>query len=208
MRESLREAFGGPEAAWRYEPDVGLVGVASKGCVAGSDVPFFFLHTAFGGPEAAWRYEPDVGLVGVASKGCVAGSDVPSLLLPTAFVLSVCFFSTEAYYKRTNITVEPPMPMEGGSVRLTPVTLTIAQVFCRWFRGEMRRNETILTAFFYPRFKVKKGPNFTGRETIRPDCSLEITPLNITDLANYITLIEGPEDMRIGSVELIVHCRL
>ncbi|XP_067318562.1 uncharacterized protein [Anolis sagrei] len=133
-----------------------------------------------------------------------AKSGSPSTLL-AAFVLSVCFFSTEAYYKRTNITVEPPMPMEGGSARLIPVTLAIAQVTCRWFRGEMRENETILIGFFYPRFKVRKGPGFTGRETIHPDCSLEITPLNITDLGNYLTVIEGPEDTRIGSVELIVH---
>ncbi|XP_067318561.1 carcinoembryonic antigen-related cell adhesion molecule 16-like [Anolis sagrei] len=133
-----------------------------------------------------------------------AKSGSPSTLL-AAFVLSVCFFSTEADYKGTNITVEPPMPMEGGSVRLTPVTLAITRVICRWFRKELRTNETILSAFFYPSFKVRKGPNFTGRETIRPDCSLEITPLNITDLGNYITLIEGPEEARIGSVELIVH---
>ncbi|XP_062818917.1 carcinoembryonic antigen-related cell adhesion molecule 3-like [Anolis carolinensis] len=128
----------------------------------------------------------------------------PSTLL-AAFVLSVCFFSTEARIQVTNISVEPPKPMEGGRVRLTPVSLPPVPSTCRWFRGEWDSNETILVYYFYPRHFVWKAAQFTGRETIRSDCSLEITDLNITDLANYVVLIEGPEGSRVGTVELIIH---
>nr|XP_060640209.1 carcinoembryonic antigen-related cell adhesion molecule 6-like [Anolis sagrei ordinatus] len=133
-----------------------------------------------------------------------AKSGSPSTLL-AAFILSVCFFSTEAAFKRTNITVDPPKPMEGGSVRLIPVTLPPVPSICRWFRGKRDYNNTILSYYFYPSPGAWEAAQYTGRETMRPDCSLEITNLNITDLGNYIVLIDGPEGIRIGSVELIVH---
>ncbi|XP_067318557.1 carcinoembryonic antigen-related cell adhesion molecule 16-like [Anolis sagrei] len=127
----------------------------------------------------------------------------PSTLL-AAFVLSVCFFSTEAFYKRTNITVDPPNPMEGGSVRLIPLTSPRDMVTCRWFRGGTDRNSTIVVFFFYPRPVSRNRTSYTGRETLNANCTLEITDLNVNDTANYTILQESPFGSRLGTVELVI----
>nr|XP_060640212.1 carcinoembryonic antigen-related cell adhesion molecule 6-like [Anolis sagrei ordinatus] len=140
--------------------------------------------------------------------GCFAGSDAPSLILSTAFVLSVCFFSTEAIFKPTNITVDPPNPMEGGSVRLIPVTSPRDIVTCRWFRGATDGDSTIVVFFFYPRPVSRNRTSYTGRETLNANCTLEITDLTVNDTANYTALLESPFESRLGTVELVISGRL
>uniref|UniRef100_A0A803TNV8 Immunoglobulin subtype domain-containing protein n=1 Tax=Anolis carolinensis TaxID=28377 RepID=A0A803TNV8_ANOCA len=141
------------------------------------------------------------------SKGCFAESDIPSLLLSTAFVLSICFFSTEAFMKETNITMEPPRPVEGGKVYLIPHDLSPVPVICRWFRGERNENNTIVIFYFYPHPYIWNASAFTGREIMKSNCSLEIVDLNYNDTANYTVLIEGPMGSRIGTVELVIEGR-
>ncbi|XP_062818557.1 carcinoembryonic antigen-related cell adhesion molecule 16 isoform X2 [Anolis carolinensis] len=126
----------------------------------------------------------------------------PSLL--AAFALSLCFSLTGAYMELTNIVMNPSQPKEGGTVRLTPSILPYKPVSCRWYRREMTDNNTILAYFFSPSPATRKQPKYTGRETMRPDCSLEITRLNITDTGNYIVLIYGRGGIRAGSVRLVI----
>ncbi|XP_062818423.1 uncharacterized protein LOC103281924 [Anolis carolinensis] len=130
-------------------------------------------------------------------------SPAPSTLL-AAFVLSVCFFSTEAFIKRTDITMDPPNPVAGGKVHLIPHDLSPAPVICRWFRGEDILNNTILIFYFYPEHFIWNATAFTWRETMRSNCTLEIVNLNYNDTANYTVLIEGPLGFRMGIVELVI----
>ncbi|XP_067318560.1 carcinoembryonic antigen-related cell adhesion molecule 16-like [Anolis sagrei] len=136
-----------------------------------------------------------------------AQSPAPSTLL-AAFVLSVCFLSTEAYMQLTNIVMNPPKPVDKGNVRFTPSMLPPIPVSCRWYRREMSDKDTILAYFFEPKPTTRKGPNYTGRETMRPDCSLEITNLNFTDSTNFIVLIYGRGGIMAGSVEIDIPGRL
>nr|XP_060640211.1 carcinoembryonic antigen-related cell adhesion molecule 6-like [Anolis sagrei ordinatus] len=130
-------------------------------------------------------------------------SGSPSNLL-TAFVLSICFFSTEALWKRTNITVEPPNVVDGGKVDLIPITYPPIPVICRWYRGEMYPNNTVFTFYYYPTPGSWNGVAFTGRERMKDNCTLEIIDLNINDTANYSVVIEGPRETRFGTVELVI----
>ncbi|XP_062818568.1 carcinoembryonic antigen-related cell adhesion molecule 6 isoform X2 [Anolis carolinensis] len=134
-------------------------------------------------------------------------SGAPSTLL-AAFVLSICFFSTEAFMKETNITMEPPRPVEGGKVYLIPHDLSPVPVICRWFRGERNENNTIVIFYFYPHPYIWNASAFTGREIMKSNCSLEIVDLNYNDTANYTVLIEGPMGSRIGTVELVIEAPL
>ncbi|XP_062818927.1 carcinoembryonic antigen-related cell adhesion molecule 3-like [Anolis carolinensis] len=124
--------------------------------------------------------------------------------LLAAFVLSVCFFSTEAFMKETSITMKPPRPVEGGKVYLIPQDLSPAPVLCRWFRGESIENNTIAIFYFYPHPYIWDATAFTGREIMKSNCSLEIIDLNYNDTANYTVLIEGLMGSRVGTVELVI----
>ncbi|XP_062827812.1 ephrin type-A receptor 1 [Anolis carolinensis] len=125
-------------------------------------------------------------------------------LLAVVVILSVCFLSTEAFLQLTNIKMEPSEPKEGGSVRLTPNNLPPVPLSCRWYRSEMSNNCTILIRFFYPRPMTRKESSFTGHETMRSDCSLEIKNLKANDSENYIVLIHGRDGIRIGSMKLAI----
>ncbi|XP_062818421.1 uncharacterized protein LOC134293759 isoform X2 [Anolis carolinensis] len=130
-------------------------------------------------------------------------SPAPSTLL-AAFILSVCFFSTEAFWDPTDIMVEPSNSMVGGSVLLTPLTLPSFPSTCRWFRGGLDVDNTIVVFFFYPRLAVMNRTAFTGREIITSNCTLEIIGLSVNDTANYTALIESATGIRRGTVELLV----
>ncbi|XP_067329650.1 carcinoembryonic antigen-related cell adhesion molecule 6-like [Anolis sagrei] len=131
----------------------------------------------------------------------------PSTLL-AAFILSVCFFSTEATWKPTDITVEPLKPMEGGSIRLIPVTSPRDMVTCRWFRGGTDGDSTIVVFYFYPSPVSRIRTSYTGRETLDANCTLEITDLTVSDTAKYTALLESPFGSRLGTVELVISGRL
>nr|XP_060615709.1 pregnancy-specific beta-1-glycoprotein 7-like [Anolis sagrei ordinatus] len=133
-----------------------------------------------------------------------AESGSPSKLLAVFVVLSICFLSTEAYLKLTNIEMKPPKPKEGGSVLLTPVTRPSFPVSCRWYRREMSENDTILTYFFYPNHVIQKDPRFSGHEIMKPDCSLEIRNVQVSHSDEYMILIHGRGEIRTGSVKLVI----
>nr|XP_008117624.1 PREDICTED: uncharacterized protein LOC103280427 [Anolis carolinensis] len=137
-----------------------------------------------------------------ALLGAESGS--PPKLLAVVVILSVCFLSTEAFLQLTNIKMEPSEPKEGGSVRLTPNNLPPVPLSCRWYRSEMSNNCTILIRFFYPRPMTRKESSFTGHETMRSDCSLEIKNLKANDSENYIVLIHGRDGIRIGSMKFAI----
>ncbi|XP_067318558.1 carcinoembryonic antigen-related cell adhesion molecule 6-like [Anolis sagrei] len=165
-------------------------------------------HVSFRATSTVLAWRPPGSPVG-AGWGALLGNKGPSpSTLLAAFILSVCFFSTEAFMKRTNITVDPPHPMDGGSVRLIPLTSPRDMVTCRWFRGGTDGNSTIVVFFFYPRPVSRNRTSYTGRETLNANCTLEITDLNVNDTANYTILQESPFESRMGTVELVISGRL
>ncbi|KAL8219720.1 UNVERIFIED_CONTAM: hypothetical protein K2H54_031779 [Gekko kuhli] len=120
----------------------------------------------------------------------------PAALLAAA-VLSSGFRLAPAQLIR--VTAEPPQPLEGEGVTLSPGR-ELTFLLCNWFRGEVAEANRIFTYLSSLSPPVQQnGPRFTGRETGGPGCSLHIGSLTLNDTGDYtVTGVEtrGPETGR------------
>ncbi|KAL8219723.1 UNVERIFIED_CONTAM: hypothetical protein K2H54_031808 [Gekko kuhli] len=109
------------------------------------------------------------------------------------------------------VAVEPAQPLEGQDLTLTPGGKPIA-LQCSWYREQQAEPNRIFT--YVPSLsppEQQNGPNFTGRETGGPGCSLHIRSLRLNDTGDYVvtkTVSGGPETgrvhIRVSGPELVV----
>ncbi|XP_059574669.1 carcinoembryonic antigen-related cell adhesion molecule 5 [Alligator mississippiensis] len=104
-------------------------------------------------------------------------------LLLAAAVLGSCLQPAPAQSHIALTPDPPPAPQVGGAVTLAlqpPQSLAV----CTWYRAAQSVSSAEI--FTYVQDKGQRnGPSYTGRETGRPDCSLHITGLMLTDSSPY-----------------------
>ncbi|XP_077788354.1 cell adhesion molecule CEACAM21-like [Podarcis muralis] len=128
-------------------------------------------------------------------------------MLPlAASVLSSCFLLTRAQETTgISIRVVPEVLKEGDSVTLTPEGLDLKNVgSCKWYRGAVEERNIIISFFRPPYSGQIGGPAYTGRETVKPDCSLYITDLKPDDSGIYTFKPEGPGVTNTGDTNITV----
>ncbi|XP_015273801.1 PREDICTED: carcinoembryonic antigen-related cell adhesion molecule 16-like [Gekko japonicus] len=120
------------------------------------------------------------------------------VVLLAATILSSGFLLAQA--QEIPIMVEPPHPMEGQDVTLTPGGKP-AFILCIWYRGEKAEANRIFVYIPSTSPPVQRnGPAFTGRETGDPGCSLNIGSLMLNDTGDYVvskSAIGGRETGRV-----------
>ncbi|XP_042295840.1 carcinoembryonic antigen-related cell adhesion molecule 6-like [Sceloporus undulatus] len=134
------------------------------------------------------------------SLGAKASSLAPLL---AASLLSLCFMLTGGF-KTTTITADPSKPLEGQSLSLTVSDIPNNTVSCRWFRGEIIHGKLILITYRPPIIGTTEGNSFTGREVLKPDCSLHIRDLTVNDSGSYSVLMDGPGIYAEGKMDIVV----
>ncbi|XP_042294761.1 carcinoembryonic antigen-related cell adhesion molecule 4-like [Sceloporus undulatus] len=125
-----------------------------------------------------------------------------------AFLLSSCLQLSQSHGgHEIGVTLDPPEPVAGQNITLTPGGYLEGIGICFWLRGGGDEEHRILTYFPPPVFVQEDGPANTGRETAGKDCSLHIRELKAADTGNYTILknkLRGSGDPQKGHVYLFV----
>ncbi|XP_054854785.1 carcinoembryonic antigen-related cell adhesion molecule 19-like isoform X2 [Eublepharis macularius] len=113
------------------------------------------------------------------------------VMILSGIILS-CVLQLGAAQRRISIILEPPKPQEGQDVTLSVQGGPQQLKLCEWSR-DIRKGglETILEYNPNKSPQQRNGTAFSGRETVRADCSLRITKLRQSDEGNYSVIIEG-----------------
>ncbi|XP_053253825.1 carcinoembryonic antigen-related cell adhesion molecule 16-like [Podarcis raffonei] len=161
-------------------------------------------------PELSRDREPDQ-----SSRKCTHKMDRPhrthgwkvswKMLPLAASVLSSCFLLTRAQETTgISIRVVPEALKEGDSVTLTPEDFDLKKIVsCKWYRGAAEAGNIIVTSFLFHSDQTE-GTAYTGRETVKPDCSLYITDLKPDDSGIYSFKPEGPGVTNTGATNITV----
>uniref|UniRef100_A0A8D0BGG5 Ig-like domain-containing protein n=1 Tax=Salvator merianae TaxID=96440 RepID=A0A8D0BGG5_SALMN len=119
------------------------------------------------------------------------GSLGQATLLAVAIVCS-CFLQTQAQGDTIPITLIPPNPIQGESITLRPEGVPENLFSCSWFRAATTDSSQRIVTYYPSNPNASlKGPAYTWRETVNPDCSLLISNLSANYSGNYTTQWSG-----------------
>ncbi|XP_061453740.1 carcinoembryonic antigen-related cell adhesion molecule 18-like, partial [Rhineura floridana] len=122
-----------------------------------------------------------------------------------AYFLASHFLFTEANRNFSIlITVQPWFPSIGTEVSLFPEPSKERTDVCSWYRWDTSNENQILVYQPPPRTKMQHTSSYTGRESVRPDCSLHIRNISVMDITYYIIERNTTNSSEVGQVFLVV----
>ncbi|KAL8219726.1 UNVERIFIED_CONTAM: hypothetical protein K2H54_031882 [Gekko kuhli] len=112
-----------------------------------------------------------------------------------AGILLTCAFNLGVAEKKVSLILEPPNPQVGQDVTFTVRGGPQRFALCEWSR-EHRKGEPATILEYLPGStpQERKGIGHSGRETVRPDCSLRIANLRPSDTGNYSIIFETRQE--------------
>ncbi|KAH0631663.1 hypothetical protein JD844_006109 [Phrynosoma platyrhinos] len=126
-------------------------------------------------------------------------------LLLLGHILSSCFSPTAAQNFTILVSAEPWFPVIGTNVTLMPRGGMENFTTCSWYRWDISELNQILVYELPPSTaKVQYMKAYTGRETVRPDCSLHIRNVSVTDITYFLILKNSTDHAEVGHVFLVV----
>ncbi|XP_034294317.1 uncharacterized protein LOC117677879 [Pantherophis guttatus] len=130
------------------------------------------------------------------------------ILLFTSHVLKPPGFQLAAAAENVTIDVrvDPDDPDIGWDVALSPSGMKTNILACHWYRGETNNFFEIL-AYHPKKNSVVYGPASRHRERIRPDCTLLIRDVIVTDSDFYAVYKNTVNRSEVGTATLIVRDR-
>ncbi|XP_039208148.1 uncharacterized protein LOC120312018 [Crotalus tigris] len=105
-----------------------------------------------------------------------------------------------------DVRVDPDDPDIGWEVALIPAGVRSNLLACHWYRGETDNFLEIL-AYDPKKNSVVYGPATRQRERVRPDCTLLIRDVIITDSDFYAVYKRSANQSEVGTTPLIVRDR-
>lgn len=153
---------------------------------------------SFPSPNAALP-EVDVFSKGVSSVFFLLPAPPGHILKPPGFQLA----AAAAENVTIDVRVDPNDPDIGWDVALSPSGMKTNILACHWYRGETNNFLEIL-AYDPKRNSVTYGPASRHRERIRPDCTLLIRDVLVTDSDFYAVYKNSANRSEVGTATLIV----
>ncbi|XP_003228776.1 uncharacterized protein LOC100558236 [Anolis carolinensis] len=126
----------------------------------------------------------------------------PGLLL-TGYILSSCLSLASALNYTILVTVDPWFPLVGMGATLVAKGGMENFISCSWYRWEIS-DPSLILVYDTSTKKVQHKPAYTGRETLRKNCSLYIEKLSIEDITYFFILKNSTTSSEAGQVFLVI----
>uniref|UniRef100_A0A803TQR1 Immunoglobulin V-set domain-containing protein n=1 Tax=Anolis carolinensis TaxID=28377 RepID=A0A803TQR1_ANOCA len=120
-----------------------------------------------------------------------------------SYILSSCLSLASALNYTILVTVDPWFPLVGMGATLVAKGGMENFISCSWYRWEIS-DPSLILVYDTSTKKVQHKPAYTGRETLRKNCSLYIEKLSIEDITYFFILKNSTTSSEAGQVFLVI----